>query len=65
MLLDLRSLKKKIFYSDLIDLTLAIPVDDILGMEVVHPLRGLPRNLDHVKQLKLGLVHVQMLQKKG
>ena len=41
MLLDLRSLKKKVFYSDLIDLidlTLAIPVDDILGMEVIHPL---------------------------
>ena len=39
-------------------------MDNVLGVEVVHPLGSLPRDLDHVQQLELRLVDVQMLQKK-
>ena len=37
-------------------------MDNILGVEVVHPLGSLPRDFDHVQQLELRLVDVQMLQ---
>ena len=39
-------------------------MDNVLGVEVVHPLGGLSRDFDHVQQLELRLVDVQMLQKK-
>ena len=39
-------------------------MDNVLGVEVVHSLGSLPRDLDHVQQLELRLVDVQMLQKK-
>ena len=39
-------------------------MDDVLGVKVVHPLGSLPRDLDHVQQLELRLIDVQMLQKK-
>ena len=35
---------------------LEVPVDYVLGVEVVHALGGLPGDLDHVQQLELGLV---------
>ena len=37
------------------------PVNDVLGVEVIHSLGSLPRYLDHVEELKLRLIHVQML----
>ena len=39
-------------------------MDNVLGVEVVHPLGSLPRDFDHVQQLELRLVDVQMLQKR-
>ena len=39
-------------------------MDNVLGVEVVHSLGSLPRDFDHVQQLELRLVDVQMLQKK-
>ena len=39
-------------------------MDNVLGVEVVHPLGDLSRDFDHVQQLQLCLVDVQMLQKR-
>ena len=36
-------------------------MNDVLGVEVIHSLGSLPRYLDHVEELKLRLIHVQML----
>ena len=37
-------------------------MDNVLGVEVVQPLGDLSRDFDHVQQLELRLVDVQMLQ---
>lgn len=42
-----------------------IPVYDVLGMQIVHPLRSLARHVDEVQHGEGSLEHVQVLVQRG